>query len=45
MKNILPEMFKVAVEDKLNIEVEKISLKEIESNWRKESGKALVVIM
>ena len=45
MKNILPEMFKMAVEDKLNIEVEKISLKEIESNWRKESGKALVVIM
>ncbi len=45
MKNSLPEMFKLAANGQLTIDVETVSLKDIESTWKKESGKALVVIM
>jgi len=45
MKNILPEMFDLATKGQLNIDVETVSLKDVENTWRKESGKALVVVM
>jgi len=45
MKNILPEMFKLAANGHLIIDVETVLLENIENAWEKKSGKALVVIM
>ncbi len=45
MKNILPEMFKLAANGQLTMDVETVPLKDVENSWEKQSGKALVVIM
>lgn len=45
MKNTLPEMYRLAADGRLVMEVETAPLKDIENFWRREAGKGMVIQM